>query len=180
MGPFAAVVVDALAAPPDPELRDRLGPELHDRLRAVLRERACAWAREVAGERAGEAAGARALGALLEGHDGPVLLAAPDVPGLGPHHVRAARQDLEDGVELAFAPAGDGQPFLLVLARAEPAWLAEVGAPFDRLARVAGDPRGPFGMLRPERRLATVADARALRADPVAPRELRDLLPATL
>ena len=31
-------------------------------------------------------------------------------------------------------------------------------------------------MLRPERRLASLDDARALRADPLAPPDLRDLL----
>ncbi len=176
----AAVVLEALAAPRDAELRARLGPEIDDRLRAVLRARALAWARDVAGGRAAQAGGADELPALLAGHDGPVLLAAPDVPGLGRHHVDAALDDLAAGVTLAFAPASDGSPFLLALATPRPEVLALAGRPFEQLAEVAAIAGGTFGMLRPERRLASLADARALRADPVAPREVRELLPATL
>jgi hypothetical protein len=116
---------------------------------------------------------------LLAGHEGPVLLVAPDVPGLGPHHLAAARDDLAAGVLLSSAPSGDGRPFLVVLARPEPRLLAAVGEPFDTVAAAAIELGGELGMLRPERRLATLADARAILADPVAPAELRDLL-ATL
>lgn len=178
--PFAAVVLEALAAPRAADLRDRLGPELDDRLTVVLRDRALAWAREVAGERAHHAQRADELAALLAGHDGPVLLAAPDVPGLGLHHVAGARDDLAAGVRLAFAPSSDGSPFLLALAEPDPEVLALAGESFDVLAGVASAAGGTFGMLRPERRLATLGDARALRADPVAPAEVRDLLPAGL
>jgi hypothetical protein len=160
-----------------PELRARLGPELHDHLRHVLRERTLAWAREAAGGAEPlQVGGADELEALLAHHDGPVLLVAPDVPGLGTHHVAAARDDLDDGVLLSSAPATDGRPFLVSLARSEPRLLALAGQPFEVLAGTAHELGGDLGMLRPERRLASVADARALRADPLAPPELRDLL----
>jgi hypothetical protein len=37
---------------------------------------------------------------------------------------------------------------------------------------------GDLGMLRPERRLASIDDARAMRADPLTPPELREILSA--
>jgi hypothetical protein len=66
----------------------------------------------------------------------------------------------------------------VALARPEPQLLALVGAPFDEVAAAAVALGGDLGMLRAERRLATLADARAVRADPLAPPELRDLLGA--
>ena len=176
-GGLAVVVLDALAGPADPELRARIGPELHDHLRHVLRERTLAWARDAAGGAEPlEARRAEELEALLADHDGPVLLVAPDVPGLGAHHVVAARDDLDDGVLLSSAPATDGRPFLIALARPEPRLLALAGEPFDVLAGAARELGGDLGMLRPERRLASIGDARAMRADPMAPPELRDLI----
>ncbi|HYF24534.1 MAG TPA: hypothetical protein VD931_02235 [Baekduia sp.] len=172
---FAVVVVDAMAAPRDPALRDRLGPELDDHLRAVVRAHVVRWARAVPGE-AYEAARGEDVPPLLHGHDGPVVLVAPDVPGLAPHHLHAACDDLDAGVTLAFGAAGDGLPFLLVLASPDPDLLRRAGDPFDDLAAIAAAGGGSFGMLRQERRLASVADARAWRADPVAPLGLRDLL----
>jgi len=172
-------VLDALAGARDPELRERLGPAVDDELQRVLRERAHAWARRASG-----AAGALELertdqlAAALEGRDGPVLLVAPDVPGLSDQHRVAACDDLAAGVLLSSAPSGDGTPFLVALARPEPQLLALVGAPFDRVAGAAIALGGSLGMLRAERRLATLADARAVRADPLAPPELRDLLGA--
>ena len=175
---LVALVLDALAGPRDETLRAALGPELDDHLRTVLRRRALRWARAAAGVGAGEARTAAELPGVLGDHDGPVLLAAPDVPGLGAHHVRAALGDLEAGVTFSFAPASDGSPFLLALARPDPDILARVGEPFETLAATAAAAGGAFGMLRNERRLATLADARAVRADPVAPAEVRDLLVA--
>ena len=173
------VVLDALAAPRDPELRARLGPELDDHLRHVLRERALAWARRGSdGAEPRQARTASELEALLAGHDGPVVLVAPDVPGLSDDHLAAALDDLDAGVLVTSAPSGDGTPFLVALGRPDPRLLALVGAPFDEVARTALELGGELGMLRAERRLATVADALALRADPLAPRELRDLLAA--
>jgi hypothetical protein len=174
-----AVVLDALAAPADPELRARLGPEIDDHLRHVLRERAMAWARRAAdGAEPLVAARTDQLEALLAGHDGPVVLVAPDVPGLSEHHLGAVREDLAAGVLVSTAPSGDGTPCVVALARPEPRLLAVAGGTFDAIAAAALEAGGELGMLRAERRLATVADALALRADPVAPPELRDLLAA--
>jgi hypothetical protein len=175
--PVVAVVLDALAGARDAELRARLGPELDDHLRAVLRDRALGWARRAAG--GAEPLRARQvgeLGALLDGHAGPVLLAAPDVPGLSDHHRDAALGDLAAGVLMTTAPSSDGTPFLVALARPAPELLALAGASFDELARATLALGGELGMLRAERRLASLADARALRADPLAPPELRELL----
>jgi hypothetical protein len=143
----------------------------------VLRERALEWARRAAG--GAEPLHARQteeLGELLRGRGGPVLLAAPDVPGLSQDHVDAALGDLAAGVLLSTAPSSDGTPFLMALARPAPELLALAGAPFDELAKAAVALGGELGMLRAERRLASLADARALRADPLAPPELRELL----
>ncbi|QEC47489.1 hypothetical protein FSW04_07790 [Baekduia soli] len=172
------MVLDALAAAPDPVLRDRLGPERHDWLDHLLRERALAWARRAgAGAEPLRARAAGELGALTAGHDGPVVLLAPDVPGLSEAHLAAARDDLAAGVLISTGPTGDGTPFLMVLGRPEPRLLALAGgATFDELVAAAVDVGGTLGMLRPERRLATLADARAIRADPLAPAELVEAL----
>jgi hypothetical protein len=178
---MVVVILDALAADPDADLAARLGPELFDDLRRLLRRRAVAWARTAAGGRDPlEASRPEALAGLLEGCAGPVVLVAPDVPRLGSHHIAAARDDLADGVLLSSAPATDGRPFLVVLARPEPRLLALATASFDELARAARELGGDLGMLRPERRLASLADARALVADPLAPVELRQVVQAAL
>jgi glycosyltransferase A (GT-A) superfamily protein (DUF2064 family) len=178
---FAAVVLDALAGPRDPALAAALGPEIDDALRAALRRRTLDWARSAAPGRVCEARTAAELAGLLAGHAGPVLLVAPDVPGLDERTLAAVRDDLAAGVTFAFAPATDGRPFLVMLDRADPAILPLVGRPFDaELAGPVTRAGGSFGMLRPERRLASLADARALRADPLAPPELAALLPASL
>jgi hypothetical protein len=183
-----AVVLDALAGARDPELRTVLGPALDDELQRLLRARAVAWAR-----RAVEAEdGARADGAVLElggvdelasalaGRYGRVLLVAPDVPGLSEAHLVAALDDLDAGVLLSSGASGDGTPFLVALARPEPALMTLVGAPFNDVAAGAVALGGELGMLRTERRLTSVADARAVRVDPLAPPELRELLAGAL
>jgi hypothetical protein len=183
-----AVVLDALAGARDPELRALLGAAIDDELRRLLRARAVAWARRAA--QAGD--GAHGDGAALEvavvdelagalaGRDGPVLLVAPDVPGLADAHRVAAFEDLRSGVLVSSGASGDGTPFLVALGRPEPALLALVGAPFNEVAAGAVALGGELGMLRTERRLTSVADARAVRVDPLAPPELRELLATAL
>jgi hypothetical protein len=168
-----AVVLDALAAPRRPDLRDRLGADADDALRGALRERARAWAREAgAGLAPLELAAAAELPAAVGAHDGPVVMIAPDVPALGPAHLAAARSDLAAGVLLSSAATGDGTPFLVALSRPEPELLALIGAPFNDLLAIAVR----LGMIRAERRLASLADSRALVVDPLTPPDLQALL----
>ncbi|HWI71065.1 MAG TPA: hypothetical protein VNT55_03850, partial [Baekduia sp.] len=78
-----AVVLDALAATREPELRARLGAEGDEALRGALRLRARTWARGAGGGAEPlELADAGELAAGLAGHAGPVVLVAPDVPAL--------------------------------------------------------------------------------------------------
>jgi glycosyltransferase A (GT-A) superfamily protein (DUF2064 family) len=105
-----------------------------------------------------------------------VLLVAPDVPGLSEDHLDAALGDLAAGVLISSGASGDGSPFLIALARAEPRLLSLVGASFETVVATALELGGELGMLRAERRLVSVSDARAVRADPLAPPELRELL----
>jgi glycosyltransferase A (GT-A) superfamily protein (DUF2064 family) len=171
------VILDALAGPRAPELRERLGPDADDALRGALRERARAWARRAAGGADPlELADGPQVAAALDGHAGPVLLVAPDVPALSDHHLQAALDDLAAGVLLSTAATGDGTPFLVALSRPAPELLALVGAPFNELLATAVRLDGELGMIRAERRLATLADARAVQADPLTPPDLRALL----
>jgi glycosyltransferase A (GT-A) superfamily protein (DUF2064 family) len=143
----------------------------------VLRARALAWARRAAaGAEPLQVADAEGLGTLLAGHDGSVLLVAPDVPGLTDDLATAALDDFAAGVDLTSGPSGDGSPFLVGLARPDPRLLALIGRPFAVVAQAALEHGLQLGMLRSERRLATRADALALLADPLAPAELIELL----
>lgn len=101
-----------------------------------------------------------------------MFLAAPDVPGLSDHHLAGARDDLAAGVLLSSGSSGDGTPFVVALARPDPRLLALVGAGFPEIVAAGAELGGGIGMLRAERRLASLDDARALRADPLAPPEL--------
>lgn len=118
--------------------------------------------------------------AALHGHEGPVLLAAPDVPALGAHHAAAALADLAEGALAAFAPSTDGRPFLVALPRLDPELLDLALGPFEPLAAAALAAGGSLGMLRSERRLVTPGDARALAADPLAPAGLAAVLRRTM
>lgn len=104
------------------------------------------------------------------------MLVAPDVPALSAVHLAAVRDDLADGVLLSSAATGDGTPFLMALSRARPELLALVGASFNDVLATAARLGGALGMLRAERRLSSVGDAQALRADPLTPPDLRALL----
>lgn len=105
-----------------------------------------------------------------------MLLVAPDVPGLDDRLAEAALADLAHGAQLAMAPATDGRPFLLALARADPDLLraAADGLP-DREA-ASGLIGGDLGLLRSERRLVSPGDVRAFAADPLTPPDLAALL----
>jgi 2-phospho-L-lactate guanylyltransferase (CobY/MobA/RfbA family) len=172
-----AIVLDALAAPAEPALRAWLGPDADDALRAALREHALDWARAAGdGAEPRQLATAAELPAAVAGHDGPVILVAPDVPALSAVHLAAVRDDLADGVLLSSAATGDGTPFLVALSHPEPELLALVGASFNDVLTTAARLGGTLGMVRAERRLSSVGDARALLADPITPPDLRALL----
>jgi hypothetical protein len=170
------VVLSALAAPADAALRSALGPERFAALSAELRDRTLGWGRELGG--GAEPLRADAV-AELDGADlgdGAVVLVGPDVPGLGAAHRDAIRADLAAGVLLSSAATGDGTPFLMALSTPDPELLALATAPFNDLVAAVLRRGGELGMLRAERRLTSVGDARALLADPLTPLELRALL----
>jgi hypothetical protein len=192
-------VLAALGEPLDPALDAALGPRRAAELRGRVAGRAAAWAlasarggpalvssRVAGGALAGTvpfaepapAEVAEALGAALAGHDGFVLLVAPDVPRLDAGLAADAVGDLAAGCSVSFAPATDGHAFLLALARADAGHLALLGTHDRRRDEVVGAALalgGEIGMLRSERRLVTPADAWALALDPLVPAELRSL-----
>jgi hypothetical protein len=172
----AALVVGTLAAPVDAALAEALGAERANAVAELLRARALAWARAHGPALHAVVADGASAVAALDGHSGPVLLVASDVPGLDDRLAEAALADLAEGAQLAMAPATDGRPFLVALANADPRLVraAADGLP-DRqaAAQLIG---GEFGLLRSERRLVTPGDARAFAADPLTPPDLAALL----
>jgi hypothetical protein len=144
-----------------------------------VRARARRWAAAVAGERAFEATSLAAVGAAVHGHGGPLLVAAPDVPGLDLELARIALDDLAAGCDVAVGPAHDARPYLVAV--------PDAGSPLLELVQegfFAGGVLGVFadrgvtlGMLPAERRLVTAADARAFALDPLTPRDIAALLP---
>jgi hypothetical protein len=171
------VIVGSLGAPHAPSLDELLGAEGARELRAALAARARRWAAAVAPDRAFEATTLGAAEAALSGHDGPVLLAAPDVPALGPALARTALEDLAAGCDIALGAAHDARPYILAVPRPDPALLALVERSLDAGILGAFAERGvTLGMLRHERRLASAGDARALAIDPLAPADLAALV----
>jgi hypothetical protein len=170
--PPAAVILDALAAPVDPELDRAIGPGAAQRLRAELRARARRWVAALAPGLAYEATSPASALLALAGHRGPVVLVAPDVPALGPAHRAAVVGDLDAGMGLIVGSAHDAQPYLVALRDPDPELLELAGDGFEALI-AAGAERGlAFSMIRHERRLAGPGDARALALDPLAPEPL--------
>jgi hypothetical protein len=173
----AAVILGSLAAPDDPGLDELLGDAGARALRTALAARARRWAAEVAPGRAVEATTLDAARAALHGHDGPVLLAAPDVPALDRRLARTALDDLAAGCDIALGAAHDARPYILAVSRPDPELLALVERSLDGGILGAFTERGiTLGMLRHERRLASAADARALAIDPLAPADLAALV----
>jgi len=168
-GPLSAVVLDALAAPADPDLDRALGAGAAQRLRAELRAVARRWVAAIAPGRAYEATSpATALLALGDGA-GPVVLVAPDIPSLGPEHRAAVVGDLAAGVGIVVGSAHDARPYLVAFAERDPELVELAGSGFQTLME-AGAARGlALSMIRHERRLAGPGDARALALDPLAP-----------
>ena len=171
------MIVGSLAAPHDPRLDELLGADGAQALRAELAARARRWAAEVAPGHAFEATTLGAAEAALAGHEGPVLLAAPDVPALDARLARAALDDLAAGCDIAVGAAHDARPYILAIPSPDPKLIALVERSFEGGVLGAFAERGvTLGMLRHERRLASAADARALAIDPSAPPELAALV----
>ncbi len=166
---LAAVVLDALGAPPDPELDRAVGPGAAQRLRAELRAVARRWVAELAPGSAFEATSPAAAVIALDGHDGPVVLVAPDIPALGPEHARSVLDDLAEGTQLAVGSAHDALPYLIALATADSDLIERAAEGWEELMALAAERSLAVAMLRPERRLVSPADARALALDPLAP-----------
>jgi hypothetical protein len=173
-----AVVAGALAAPHDPGLEALLGRDGAVALREALLHRARVWARAVGGELAFEVSTFGAAAAALHGHDGPVVLVAPDVPALDEALARDAIGDVtEGGCDVALGAAHDGRPY--VVAVRSPALLEGLEpAHRDDLFAAVTEQGLSFGFLRSERRLASAQDVTALALDPLAPAELVPLLRA--
>lgn len=134
---------------------------------------ACAWAAAVAPGHAFEANTIGAAAAALEGHEGPVIFVAPDVPGLDERVGAAALEDLAAGAAFVVGPTNDGSPYLLAFPDASPERLALLEREHrEELFALAEGMEGGLGMVRSERRLVSPSDARALAADPALPVEL--------
>jgi hypothetical protein len=123
---------------------------------------------------------------LLGDHRGPVLLVAPDVPGLDGELAAAVRDDLAAGCDVVIGAGHDARPYLVALSSPTPEGLqladgGLAGGVLASLSRAREAARSTteaalFGMLRSERRLASAADARALAIDPLTPPDLAALL----
>lgn len=158
----------------------RHGQEFRKAFRQTLLGHASSWShRRSFAEPAAAEAAAAALGELLAGHDGPVLLVGPDVPRLDDALARGALADVTTGGSVfSFAPATDGKPFLLALRSPTPEALALVGSRDRTREEVFAQAMalgGEVGMLRSERRVVTPADAASLALDPILPASLREL-----
>ena len=166
---LAAVVLDALAAPLDPELDRVVGAGAAQRLRQELRGIARRWVAALAPGNAFEATSPAAAAIALDGHAGAVVLVAPDIPALGPELARAVLGDLGAGTGLAVGSAHDARPYIVVLSTPDCTLIECAGDGWEELLGAAAERALPVAMLRPERRLASPADARALALDPLAP-----------
>jgi glycosyltransferase A (GT-A) superfamily protein (DUF2064 family) len=193
-------------------LEPALGPDGCAALQATLITRTAAWAAEVAPGRVhvaheppdagGEVrplVGAEAAlfpqngdgiaGRLADAaarvfvhHDGPLLIAWPDLPRLRADHAQGALDDLAAGCDVVLGPAIDGGFYLIGIDRPMPklfalpeqAWRSpDVMTIGLAAAREAGL---EIGLLRAERGLQRPDDVRAALADPLLPADLRRIL----
>ena len=129
---------------------------------------------------AGKLANASVL--AVDGGDGPLLIAWPELMHWRPEHAEAALTDLGDGYELSVGPVFDGGFYLLAQAHPLPALFGLPDAIWrspDSLTLVLGAAHAAGvegGMLRAERGLRSPGDVRAALADPLLDPELRALL----
>lgn len=158
-------------------MTELLGAAAAGRIADVLRTRARRWAAAVAPDRAFEATSLAAAAAAVHGHDGPVLLAAPDVPALDVAIARVALDDLAAGCDVVVGVAHDALPYLVAVPRLDDDLLELAAAGFSGGILPAFGERGvTLGMLAHHRRLASAADARAFAFDPLTPPDLAELL----
>ena len=183
MGPIsagtdpAAVVVEALAAPPDPGLAALLGPARAARIGEALWDRARRWAATVAPGQAYEATSLDAAAVAVHGHPGPLLLAAPDVPALDVAVARVALEDLAAGCDIVIGVAHDALPYLVAMPRPDDQLIAVAASGFTGGVLQSFGERGlTLGMLAHHRRLVSAGDARAFALDPMTPPDLAALL----
>jgi glycosyltransferase A (GT-A) superfamily protein (DUF2064 family) len=154
-------------------------PDAAEELRPLLGTRASLFPQNGDGIAARLAdAAARVFGR----HDGPLLIAWPDLPRLRPAHAQAALGDLHAGCDVVLGPAMDGGLYMIGIARPLPRLFAlpehvwrspDVMTVGVAAAREAGL---EIGILRIERALHRPADARAALADPLVPAEFHQLL----
>jgi glycosyltransferase A (GT-A) superfamily protein (DUF2064 family) len=150
-------------------------------LRLELAARARRWAAAAAPGHAFEATTLAAARAALHGHGGPVLLAAPDVPGLDARVAAAALEDLASGVDLVVGVTHDARPYLIAVPDIDSELAERVEGSFGGGVLAEFAERGvTLGMVRHERRLASAADAQALAIDPLAPPDLARVLRGAL
>ena len=170
-------MVEALAAAPDPEIPVLLGDEGATRLASALRARARVWAAAVAPGHAYEATSLDAAAVAVHGHDGPLLLAAPDVPALDVAVARVALDDLAAGCDIVLGVAHDALPYLVAMPRPDDELIALAAPGFTGgVLQTFGDRGLTLGMLAHHRRLVTAGDARAFALDPLTPPDLAALL----
>lgn len=165
----AVVLLDALGAAPDSGLDAAAGPGAAQRLRRELRAIARRWAARHAPGRAFEATSPAAALIALDGHGGPVIFVAPDVPALSDVHAQATLADLEEGIGVVVGSGHDARPFLVALSAPDPGLVELLPGPFEPLFAAAVGRGLALSMIRHERRLVSAADARALALDPLAP-----------
>ena len=171
------MVVEALGAPADAGLDEALGERGAARLRDELRARARRWAAALAPGDAYEATSLAAASAAVGGHDGPLLLGAPDVPALDEAIARVALDDLAAGCDVVIGVAHDSRPYLIAMSRPDDALVALGARGFHGGILPAFERHGVVvGMLPPHRRLASASDVRAFALDPLTPPDLAALL----